>query len=493
MVCVDETGPESAKSFAGAHLVDVTTRPAKRGKQEIDYGRRGKGYVFGAFQPESGKALTCTAARRTTANFVAFLERVETWIDPLVERVYGNYEVVALDRLADRYDMDVSRVKRRLVNLTRYVHGKVYFPVRSNSLKEIGRFLGVTWNTATPSGLQSLVWRHLWDVNRTDTFREQLIAYNAADCRALYVLANGLSQIEHTPKAGTRLRVADQPELSLAAPNQPLLEEFKGMLQVAYFDYDHKKLAFRQRVAPTSGKRKRGGMKGHVGHRFKANARLSRANRVVHVAPRATCPNHKGEPLTVSYATAETRLIDLADTKSGWRKVIIRYVGHQAYCRKCEYRYVPPQIAEYVPRLFGQRFQAWMVYLRLELRLPYGAIVDLVEEQFGESISKGSIVTFLHNCSADHAETERAILSHMRTSPAIHVDETRTNVQGAEHYAWVFTDQTHVIFRWRKTRDVSIVEEVLGDFSGVLVQTFLQDMTDCLIGNRSVSCISFAT
>lgn len=342
MVCVDETGPESAKSFAGAHLVDVTTRPAKRGKQEIDYGRRGKGYGFGAFQPESGKALTCTAARRTTANFVAFLERVETWIDPLVERVYGNYEVVALDRLADRYDMDVSRVKRRLVNLTRYVHGKVYFPVRSNSLKEIGRFLGVTWNTATPSGLQSLVWRHLWDVNRTDTFREQLIAYNAADCRALYVLANGLSQIEHTPKAGTRLRVADQPELSLAAPNQPLLEEFKGMLQVAYFDYDHKKLAFRQRVAPTSGKRKRGGMKGHVGHRFKANARLSRANRVVHVAPRATCPNHKGEPLTVSYATAETSLIDLADTKSGWRKVIIRYVGHQAYCRKCEYRYVPP-------------------------------------------------------------------------------------------------------------------------------------------------------
>ena len=64
-------------------------------------------------------------------------------------------------------------------------------------------------------------------------------------------------------------------------------------------------------------------MKGHVGHRFKANARYSRANRAVHVAPRATCPNHKGEPLTVPYATAETRLIDLADTKSGWRKVII--------------------------------------------------------------------------------------------------------------------------------------------------------------------------
>jgi len=42
-------GPESAKSFAGQRLVDAKKRPAVRAKQEIDYGRRGKGYIFGAF------------------------------------------------------------------------------------------------------------------------------------------------------------------------------------------------------------------------------------------------------------------------------------------------------------------------------------------------------------------------------------------------------------------------------------------------------------
>jgi hypothetical protein len=31
---------------------------AERAKQEIDYGRRGAGYVFGAFQPASGGAYT---------------------------------------------------------------------------------------------------------------------------------------------------------------------------------------------------------------------------------------------------------------------------------------------------------------------------------------------------------------------------------------------------------------------------------------------------
>jgi len=89
VVCLDEMGPEAAKSFAGTPLIDVTTRPAARAKQEIDYGRRGKGYVFGAFQPASGVALTWTAERRTTANFVTFLELVETWIDAGVERVYA--------------------------------------------------------------------------------------------------------------------------------------------------------------------------------------------------------------------------------------------------------------------------------------------------------------------------------------------------------------------------------------------------------------------
>jgi transposase len=94
-------GPQAAKSFPGAQLVDVTKRPAQRAKQEIDYGRRGKGYVFGAFQPATGEAFTWTATRRTTANFVAFLEQTETWIDPSVERVYAILDNLSAHRATD--------------------------------------------------------------------------------------------------------------------------------------------------------------------------------------------------------------------------------------------------------------------------------------------------------------------------------------------------------------------------------------------------------
>ena len=101
VVCLDEMGPEAAKSFAGQQLIDVATQPAARTKQEIDYGRRGKGYVFGAFQPASGAALTWTAERRTTANFVVFLEQTETWIDPMVERVYAILDHLSAHRATD--------------------------------------------------------------------------------------------------------------------------------------------------------------------------------------------------------------------------------------------------------------------------------------------------------------------------------------------------------------------------------------------------------
>ena len=50
-------GPLSAKSYPGRDLVRPQPPPAGRARQEIDYGRRGKGYVFGAFCPATGAAL----------------------------------------------------------------------------------------------------------------------------------------------------------------------------------------------------------------------------------------------------------------------------------------------------------------------------------------------------------------------------------------------------------------------------------------------------
>ena len=105
MICLDEMGPESAKSFPGQQLVrgdpDPTTGAVERAVQEIDYGRRGKGYVFGAFEPATGAAFTHAYGGRTITNWVDFLERVETWAPPETERIYAILDNLNTHRAAD--------------------------------------------------------------------------------------------------------------------------------------------------------------------------------------------------------------------------------------------------------------------------------------------------------------------------------------------------------------------------------------------------------
>jgi hypothetical protein len=114
-------GPESAKSFPGRELVVVQqpaaaeasaanaapaasskpAGPSGRTTQEVDYGRRGKGYLFGACTPADGEALTAPYAGRTTANDVDFRARGETWLPPDRERISAVLENLSPHRATD--------------------------------------------------------------------------------------------------------------------------------------------------------------------------------------------------------------------------------------------------------------------------------------------------------------------------------------------------------------------------------------------------------
>jgi transposase len=97
-------GPEAAKSFPGTEVIDPAAkvdRPAGRAKQAAGDGRRGKGYIFGAFRPATGAALTRPYPGRTTANWIDFLERVERWVPAAVGRVYAVLDNLPAHRATD--------------------------------------------------------------------------------------------------------------------------------------------------------------------------------------------------------------------------------------------------------------------------------------------------------------------------------------------------------------------------------------------------------
>lgn len=82
-------GPVAAKSYPGQEAIAVQVRPAERAKQEIDYGRRAKGYVYGALWETTGTCWTQCYPRRTKAHFIDFLSYVDQQVPADCERIYA--------------------------------------------------------------------------------------------------------------------------------------------------------------------------------------------------------------------------------------------------------------------------------------------------------------------------------------------------------------------------------------------------------------------
>lgn len=72
VICVDEMGPIAVKTYPGEEWKEGPNRATF----EPDYGRRGKLWVHGAFEPATGKAITVLSPGRDSATHVQLLEKI---------------------------------------------------------------------------------------------------------------------------------------------------------------------------------------------------------------------------------------------------------------------------------------------------------------------------------------------------------------------------------------------------------------------------------
>jgi hypothetical protein len=134
---LDEMGPVSAKISQGSRLIDTTKRPAERATQELDYGRRGKGYVFGAQWETTGDCFTQCYSRRTKVNFLDFLCWVDAQLSTDLERVYAIMDTLDMHHSDDllfflwqhpRWEMISQPRYAASLNLIEPMPGKPYAP-----------------------------------------------------------------------------------------------------------------------------------------------------------------------------------------------------------------------------------------------------------------------------------------------------------------------------------------------------------------------------
>jgi hypothetical protein len=300
---------------------------------------------------------------------------------------YGSYEPRAIATLAKRYATDAESVTKRLVNVNRYIYGKVYFPVRSNRLKDIGNFIGAKWTSPQASGLQSLVWRHHWDTIHYLYYKNTLLTYNAEDCQALKLLTDALSKIQNSADVLSEVDFAHQPKLQMTEVGETIQSQFRSILRSARTDYEIESFLNLDHHQLSRKKRKQ--------HHKQRKSDLQ-STHTVQVPQSEFCRRCEHQRVVPSTQVSRRTIIDLVRTTRGLSKTIIEYVGVIGYCPQC-YRYtVPPDLRKYGRRQrYGHGFKAWVAYHRIALRLSYESIAQLIEEQFNEFIPISTITNFM--------------------------------------------------------------------------------------------------
>ena len=97
MICIDELGPLSAKTYSGEEYV----ARQRRATCEPDYGRRSKLWVHGAFEPATGEATLVFSEHRDGASHIQLLEQ-------MIERFPAERWLVIEDNLSTHGSRDVK-------------------------------------------------------------------------------------------------------------------------------------------------------------------------------------------------------------------------------------------------------------------------------------------------------------------------------------------------------------------------------------------------
>jgi predicted RecB family nuclease len=438
-------------------------------------------YLFGAVVYQADKqanyqfwANTKNDEESAWKDFVSIIERYGNC--PLFH--YGSFENKAIIKLGERYGTPTKTIIERLLNVNTCIYGKLYFPVYSNSLKDICNYLGLSWSSPNASGLQSIVWRHEYDQSKNNCYREILQTYNLEDCLNLKGLTEYLRQIVADAAHSEHVRFADKEGGSMPESASNLSKQLSNILLSAHGTYEQKKIRLKNKDNVTTSTDDSGDNK-----KKRLISQGRKVNKIVQVRRGRTCPNHSGRKLKPTQIEASQTIFDLKFTSRGVKKEITKYIGKKGRCTACKHSFSPPQIRKLgAGTMYGHGFIAWVSYHRLAMRLPFNKIAQLVEDSFGEHVNESTIQSQIVSFSGFYKDTEKMLLERILNSPVIHMDETTINIGGASQYVWVITDGTHVIFKLTENRESTIVHELLNGYAGVLCSDFYggYDSVPCL-------------
>jgi predicted RecB family nuclease len=390
---------------------------------------------------------------------------------------YGAYESRFLRRMKDRYVLTpddlafVDRLIETSVNLIACIYGKIYFPAYSNSLKNVGHYLGFKWNWPSASGAAASLLRRAWELGVGDDLKRELIGYNMDDCRAAEKVADTLMCI---CARASGLDVVDVGSLEVGFEQtwgkfDSTSPEFAKINEAAYWDYQRDRVYLRSSPhLRSSAKRKR-----------QDSRRSLRVNTTVGPSRPCKCPACNSMRISMN-GRHRRMLFDMRFSDGGVRRWVTMYIVDHYKCPDCEVTFASDKRPSSRHR-YGVNVLAYVIYNVIELHISQYKLAHIMQKMFGYPLVQQTINRMVRRAVERYRDTYGEIERRLLRGKLIHADETHVSVQGKDSYVWVFTSMEEVIYVWSETREGYVATDFLANFNGVLVSDFYSayESVDC--------------
>jgi predicted RecB family nuclease len=410
---------------------------------------------------------------------------------------YGDYESKVFKRITTLYPNNTIKeiFQKKSINVLTLIFGNIYFPTYSNSLKDIGNYLGHRWSNPLSSGIQSIIWRRHWQKSKTIEIKNELIKYNEEDCRALHKLVDFIYAIfsdkfseEVTKKKDGLIFVSQMDyddERKIFKELKYASKDIEVITKQAYFEYQRNKIYFR------------------TNQKIKKIVKLKEKQKEFRYTPdkiitirSIKCPKCKSKAIVRDENKYYQRIcFDLHLFSHGIKRKIILYKIYLHYCPECRLNYVPNEAKKIkiyalrdsnakkyiVQKGFGHNLLSWTVHQNVVNGITFGDLQSTAKDYFGLNVDFRRFWDIKILASEYYFSTYKQIFKNLISGNIIHIDETKIKLKNETVYVWVFTNMEDVYYLYKPTREADFLHELLKDFKGVIISDFYAgyDSLDC--------------
>ena len=144
-------------------------------------------------------------------------------------------------------------------------------------------------------------------------------------------------------------------------------------------------------------------------------------------------------------------------------------IGYQ-WCGNCHKAVSATPFGVIAGARIGINLFLMILIWRYQLRLPFQKIAEILQMQYGISLSVGGVVGITKKARKFFGKRYDELLVEIRGAPVKHADETTWGMDGMLYWCWIFVTEKSVYYTIEESRGKGVVERILKEAIGILIR-----------------------